>query len=319
MTTRCLLSLLFAVTGAVAQSMPVADGRGRMLQVFDLKQLQAAGADDDRPGPELRLSPPAPTVDVAVVEQDDQYHAAFLRPFVVPSLGDGDDLKVLGKRWLTLLGSPAQIASLQQLLAHAAANREQLVTVAVRLLRLDRQAFAQRLQPLLARRSGANAAFEAVLPAATAAELSAAIAGADTLEAPRLTVTPLQRGTVSVQNQTAYVRDFTLTPENDALIADPVIDTVWDGVVVDLCAIVLADGVVGLRCDVQSQQLQKPIQQFQVDLGVGTPVTIQLPRTTGVHFQQTARLAVGDLVVLAAQKAGGDYLVAVVEAQIETR
>ena len=158
-----------------------------------------------------------------------------------------------------------------------------------------------------------------MLPGATAGDLVGAGAGAELPESPRLTVYPLQRATVSVRSDIPYVQDFTLTRKRDAFLADPVIGIVWDGVVTDLCAVLLSNGTIGLHCDLQSQQVQKPIPQFVTSLGVGAPVTIELPRTTGVHFEQTARLVAGDLVVLAAQKVDGDYLVAIVEAQVDRR
>ena len=115
------------------------------------------------------------------------------------------------------------------------------------------------------------------------------------------------------------MQDYTLTSNGDQLIADPIVGVVWDGIMVEFCAMVLDDGLIGMCCDVQSQQLQRPIQEFQADIGTGTPVTIQLPRTTGVHFRQTTRVAAGDLVVLATQKVDGDYLLAIVEARIDRR
>lgn len=312
MNPHALLPLLLATTSLAAQHLPVPDGHGRILQVFDLAAVQAltnGPAAEAEAGVAATSAPP----------EDSQYLADFVRHFVEPALGPGDDLKVLGGRWLTLLGSPPQAASIDRLMATAAAKRNVLVTATVRIARMTQQPFEQRLSPLLTAKAGVDGAFESVIPAAKAGELLAAVADAELLESPRLTVYPLQRATVSVRSDIPYVQDFTLTRKRDAFLADPVIGIVWDGVVTDLCAVLLSDGTIGLHCDLQSQQVQKPIPQFVTSLGVGAPVTIELPRTTGVHFEQTARLVAGDLVVLAAQKVDGDYLVAIVEAQVDRR
>jgi hypothetical protein len=319
-----LLSLLSFTPLLLAQGMPVPDGKGRMLQLFDLHRCRAsAWPDQDAAGPQGGLRPDAAAVPdqppAARPHQDEQYLADFLRPFVEPPLGPGDDLKVLGGRWLTMLGDPTQVANFERLMAGVVTNRELLVTTSMRIVHMERQPFERRLQPMLTAKAGAEATFECVLPAAKAAELVAAIEGADVLEAPRLTVSPLQRASMSVRQDISYVQDFTLARHADAVVADPVIGVVWDGLEIDLCAIVLADGLVALRCDVQSQQVQQPMPKFETDLGTGAPVTIQLPRTTGVRFRQTARVAAGELIVLAAQKVDGDYLLAIVEARVDRR
>jgi len=324
MRTTHLLSLLAFTPLLLAQSMPVPDGNGRILQLFDLHRCRAASLpDQDAATAQFGLRRDAEAVadqtPAAPAHQNEQYLADFLRPFVEPPLGSGDDLKVLGGRWLTMVGDVTQVANFERLMAGVVANRELLVTTSMRIVHMERQPFEQRLQPMLTAKAGAHATFECVLPAAKAAELVAALEGADVLEAPTLTVSPLQRASMSVRQDISYVQDFTLTRHADAVIADPVIGVVWDGIEIDLCAIVLADGLVALRCDLRSQQVQQPMPKFETDLGMGAPVTIQLPRTTGVRFRQTARVAAGELVVLAAQKVDGDYLLALVEARVDRR
>ncbi|MBL8728762.1 MAG: hypothetical protein JNM25_10055 [Planctomycetes bacterium] len=319
MTPRCLLPLLLATSFVAAQNMPVPDGKGRILQVFDLQTTQAPWLEDDAPEQPAADAAGAAAAGAPSVAGDHQYLAEFLRPFVTPALGPGDDLQVLGGRWLTLLGNPAQVASLERLMANAVARRDLLVTTTVRIVGMQASVFEQRVKPMLSARAGAEGVFDAVIPAARAEGLRHVVAGGETIDAPRLTVAPLQRATMSMQTQTGYVQDYTLTRHGDQLIADPIVGVVWDGIMVEFCAMVLDDGLIGMCCDVQSQQLQRPIQEFQADIGTGTPVTIQLPRTTGVHFRQTTRVAAGDLVVLATQKVDGDYLLAIVEARIDRR
>jgi hypothetical protein len=119
-----------------------------------------------------------------------------------------------------------------------------------------------------------------------------------------------------MQSQTAYVKDFTLERQGDLMIADPVVDTVWDGNQVDVIAAWQPDGLLGLAVDVHLQELQKPIPTFTTTLVAGLPpVQIQLPRVTGVRLRQTAVLGADSLAVLAAPKADGTWFVATLRAK----
>jgi hypothetical protein len=156
-----------------------------------------------------------------------------------------------------------------------------------------------------------------MLEKAAASTFRAALAKAPTsqLDAPRLAKNPLQRAPISTLTQTLYVKDFTLSRTGDTLIADPVVDVVNDGNTTDVIATWLPDGLLGLSCDVTFQELQKPIPQFETTLAKGIhPVTIQLPRVTGVRLRQTAVLGKDSMVVLAAQRADGSWLCATVQA-----
>lgn len=129
---------------------------------------------------------------------------------------------------------------------------------------------------------------------------------------------PLQTAMVSITTQTSYVQDFSVRRKGDAVIADPIVATTWDGFESKIHAAFLPDGTIGVACDVHVQELQRPMPSFTTTLaGCTQPVTIQLPRTTGLRLHQVAAVHDGDLVVLAAQKVDGDYLVAFVQARRE--
>lgn len=61
------------------------------------------------------------------------------------------------------------------------------------------------------------------------------------LTAPRLTVFNTQRANVTIVTQHAYVQDYTVEIATNATIADPVIGTVQDGVVLDVRPVISAD------------------------------------------------------------------------------
>lgn len=311
-----LLLCAFTTLSLPAQDVPLPDGTGRLLHVFDLHRV--------RPGaPGEPAEPRADTAAAAAAAGETaQRLAEVLRQHVEPPLGVGDDLAVLGGRWLTLLGSARQIHSLERLLAHTEQQRDALVTATVRLARVPDATFQRQVRLELVPRQDEPKTFEAVLSPAAAGRLERLLRsaeGAEIVAAPRLTVHPLQRASLSLLEPISYVRDFTLERHGDRVIADPVVGVVEDGVRAELCAVPLADGTIAVHCDVVSQQVQQPIPSFETDLGVSAPVTIQLPRTTGVRFRQAAVLASGQVVVLASQQVDGDWLLALVEASLEPR
>ena len=118
----------------------------------------------------------------------------------------------------------------------------------------------------------------------------------------------------------SYVKDFVCTRVGDNVVAEPVVDVVWDGSRTEVCATWLPDGMLGVWCDVTVQEVEQPIAEFQATVGpLKTPVTIQLPRVTGARFEQTAVLAPGAMIVVATQKVDGSWLLATVRAKVQPR
>lgn len=312
-------TLLLLAAMLTAQKVPLPDGSGRQLQLFDLRLLgdppDLAAARMAAPGkPDPKAVPPMAPGPQAIAD--------LLARLVEPALGAGDACQVLGERWLAVLGSPAQIASAERLFQLAVERRDRPIAVQIRLLQVGDKAFVDSVKPHLIevvreeRRS-----FESVLEAQGAKDLEAALGGlkeARSIDAPRLSVIPLQQGHVAVIDQTAYVRDFDLERKGGTVIANPIVDTVWSGNVTNVCVTCLPDDTIGLSCDVAFQEVQKPIQTYDTKVGGGI-VTIQLPRVTGTRLRQTAVLAKGSLVVLATQKVDGDWIVALVRANAESR
>jgi hypothetical protein len=345
-TRLILLALATAVAAAgpaLAQRVQLPDGSGRQLQLFDLEPLlRAAGGPELRldVAPERRAVAPAPAAGEAVLggggiagappagapardrqrerEADAEALGRLLAQFVEPPLGAGDDCRVLAGRWLALLASPEQLASAEQLVRTANEQRERLVDVEVRMLQLAHDAFTAKLQPRLTKvQRGGRDGWEAIVPADGADAFAELVVGAASgwLDAPKLTVAPLHRATAALKEQVAYVRDLVVTPVQDTFIADPVIDVVWDGWEAETFVAPRRDGMLGIAVSVTHQQLEKPIAQFKTTLpGTKIPAMLQLPRVTGTRLQQTAVVAPGALVAIAARKADGTWLVALVRA-----
>ncbi|MBL8901217.1 MAG: tetratricopeptide repeat protein [Planctomycetes bacterium] len=122
------------------------------------------------------------------------------------------------------------------------------------------------------------------------------------ITAPRLLVYNTERANISVTNQVSYVSDFDVEIAQAASIADPVIQVISDGVVLDVTPIVSADRrfiTMELRPTVAT--LTRPIREVTTTLGVGSPVTIQLPELEIQRVRTTVTMPDGATLLLGGQ------------------
>lgn len=115
-----------------------------------------------------------------------------------------------------------------------------------------------------------------------------------------LSVVNKGRGHVAVINQTAYVRDFDVEVAQAAFIADPKVDVIQDGLVLDVQPIIQNDRkYITLNLNPTVAELQRPIPTFTTSLAGSTlPVTLQLPNLTVTNFATTVRVPDGGTVLL---------------------
>ncbi len=103
------------------------------------------------------------------------------------------------------------------------------------------------------------------------------------ITAPRITVYNTQRANVSVLNQVSYVQDYEVEIAQASNIANPVIETIQDGIVLDVRPVVSADRrFVQLELRPTVAVLQRPIPTFSTSLAAGpvganAPVILQIP------------------------------------------
>ncbi len=123
---------------------------------------------------------------------------------------------------------------------------------------------------------------------------------AQMVNAQTVTVLNNNRANVSVINQTSYVRDFDVEVAQASFIADPKIDVIHDGVVLDVRPIIRHDRrSVTLVLQPTVAELQRPIPQFTTSLAGSTlPVTLQLPVLTVRSFATTAQVPDGGTVLI---------------------
>jgi len=122
--------------------------------------------------------------------------------------------------------------------------------------------------------------------------------------APRVLVFNTARSNLSVVNQVAYVQDFDVEIAQAASIADPIINIVEDGVILDVRPVVSADRrFLTLEVRPTVAQLQRPIRNFTTSLGVsGNSVTIQLPELDISRVRTSIPMPDGGTILLGGMK-----------------
>jgi tetratricopeptide (TPR) repeat protein len=119
------------------------------------------------------------------------------------------------------------------------------------------------------------------------------------IDAPRLLVYNNARAHMLYLRQIAYIRDFEVEIAQAAAVANPVIGTVYDGVTLDVRPIVDSE-LKFITMDIRPtvMTLQLPIPTFTTTLGVGQPISIQLPETTRQTVRTTLTMPDGGTVML---------------------
>ncbi len=119
------------------------------------------------------------------------------------------------------------------------------------------------------------------------------------ISAPRLTVYDTQRANVSVMTQNSYVQDFDVEIAQAAAIGDPIIQTIRDGIILDVRPIVHADRrFITMEMRPTVADLVRPIPTFQTSLATGPPVTIQVPEIAISRVRTTVTMPDGGTLLL---------------------
>ena len=118
--------------------------------------------------------------------------------------------------------------------------------------------------------------------------------------APRLLVFNTARSNLTVLNQVAYVQDYDVEIAQAASIADPIINVVEDGVILDVRPVVSADRrFITLELRPTVAELKRPIQEIVTSLGnSGNPVTIMLPELEVSRARTSVPMPDGGTVLL---------------------
>ncbi|HEV8111639.1 MAG TPA: hypothetical protein VGR31_02605 [Planctomycetota bacterium] len=120
---------------------------------------------------------------------------------------------------------------------------------------------------------------------------------------PRITVYNTARGNLAVLNQVAYVQDFNVEIAQAASIADPIVNVVQDGVVLDVRPVVSADRrFITLELRPTIAALKRPIREVVTTLGSQNSVTIQLPEVEIQKVRTSIPMPDGGTILLGGMK-----------------
>lgn len=97
-------------------------------------------------------------------------------------------------------------------------------------------------------------------------------------DAPSLTLYNNQRANISMINHVSYVADFDVEIAQAAVIGQPVVKVLQEGVVLDVRPVVSADKrFITMELRPTVADLKRPIDTFTTNLSIGSDVTIELP------------------------------------------
>lgn len=119
------------------------------------------------------------------------------------------------------------------------------------------------------------------------------------IDAPRLLVYNNARANMSHLRQLSYIKDFDVEIAQAAAVANPIIGTVYDGVSLDVRPVVDSDlKFITMELRPSVVTLQTPIPTFTTTLGVGQPISIQLPEVTLQRVRTTVTMPDGGTMML---------------------
>lgn len=307
----CSFAGLFAAASLlVAQGIgPVPVPDARVPKIYDCSKLLAEAmstlkvpnlgskaAEEAKPGLEADLSRWA----LARL-------ASGARFLIRPELRAGEELQVLGERWLVLLARPEQHAWMDRLVLADLDGAIPVGRMKVQMVSLPEGVFDAEILPNL----GAEGTVRDVAVLEPGKETDAFVAALLAREDGRkvdvgaVELRQMWPATASRVEQTAYVKDFDVETANGTAIADPIIDVVEDGLAVQAIANSLESGAMALSITASLAELERPIPTFTTTLGVGKPVTIQLPQVTVSKVEAAVELQAGQIVAMALPATGG--------------
>lgn len=127
---------------------------------------------------------------------------------------------------------------------------------------------------------------------------------ANQMAAPRLVIYNNQRANLTIVNQVAYLKDYDVEVAQTAFIADPLVDIIQDGLVLDVRPTVSFDRkYVTLEVRPTVATLQRPIRTFVTPLsGLTTAVIIELPEIEYKSAETTVKVPDNGYVVIGGLK-----------------
>ena len=127
------------------------------------------------------------------------------------------------------------------------------------------------------------------------------------VSAPRVLVSNTGRANLTVMNQVVYVKDFDVEIAQAAVIAQPIVDVLQDGVVLDVRPVVSSDKrFITMELRPTVALLQRPIGTFTTSLAIGSDVTIEMPVIKIQRARTTVTLPDGATLMIGGWKVNED-------------
>jgi hypothetical protein len=125
--------------------------------------------------------------------------------------------------------------------------------------------------------------------------------GTNLLSAPRLMIFPRSRASMSVGEPVSYVADWRMevVEPGPQYIGVPTIETVFDGILIETCAVPIDENVFGLEMKFTNSKVQRPIptRKTRIGSGEGKEVEVALPEVHKVGLDSRMTLADGASVL----------------------
>ncbi|MBL8768500.1 MAG: hypothetical protein JNL94_14085 [Planctomycetes bacterium] len=126
---------------------------------------------------------------------------------------------------------------------------------------------------------------------------------ANIVDAPSLTVFNGQRANLSVINHVSYVKDFDVEIAQASVIAQPIVDILQDGVILDVRPVVSSDKrFITMELRPTVALLKRPIDTFSTTLAIGSPVNIELPTINIQRARTTEHMPDGSTLMIGGWK-----------------
>jgi len=125
----------------------------------------------------------------------------------------------------------------------------------------------------------------------------------NTIVAPSLIISNNERASLSAINQISYIKDFDVEIAQAAQIADPIVDVISDGVILDVRPVVHPDRrFITLELRPTVSQLVRPIPERDVSFAVGNSGRLQLPELEVQRVRTTVTVPDGGTLLLGGLK-----------------
>ena len=118
------------------------------------------------------------------------------------------------------------------------------------------------------------------------------------VDGPSLAIQPGVGGSITIIDQRAYVRDFRFEQRGSAIIADPRVGLLADGMSLELEAGEAVAGAVPLEIDLALGEVQGAIPTTDFDLPLGSTLTVQQPLILAQRLSTACSLAPDQALLL---------------------